>query len=161
VADLPPDVIERAERQVNAVFAKIIGGVMLWIGVAFVALFVWASYKILLLRRPPEFGMVALLGALAVLAAFCSLVGWRLFLNRPNRFGSILTPLGWRILGAMFGVFTIGFLLFWIMLIRDGASTDLMVIAVISIASSALFCHWCLSAARQGQANAGRSSGAL
>jgi len=161
VDDLPRDVIERAKRRVNAVFAKVIGGVMIWIGVAFVALLVWASYKVVTLDRAPEFGAVLLLGALAILAAFCSLIGWRLFLNRPNRFGSILTPLGWRILGAMFGVFAAAFLIFWVVLLRDGASTGLLVTAVTSVASCAVFCHWCLSAARQALANAARSNGAL
>lgn len=159
--DLPPDVVDRAESQVNAVFAKIIGGVMLWIGVAFVVLLAWASYKVMIVGRAPGFGALALLGVLAILAAFCSLVGWRLFLNRPNRFGSILTPRGWRVLAAMFGVLAIGFVVFWIILLRDQASTDLLVMVVTSVASCALFCHWCLSAARRALANVRRSNGAL
>jgi len=35
-----------------------------------------------------------------VIAAFCLLVGYRLLLNRPNRFGSLLTPVAWQILGV-------------------------------------------------------------
>jgi len=161
MSELPPDVVERAERRVNAIFAKVIGGVLLWIGVTFIALFVWASYKISVLNRALELGAFALLVAFAILAAFCSLIGWRLFLNRPNRFGSILSPLGWRILGAMFAVFAAAFVVFWIMLLRDGASTELMVTAVTSVASCAVFCYWCLSAARQALANATRPKRAL
>lgn len=159
--DLPPDVIERAERRVNAVFAKIVGGVMLWIGVVFVGLFIWASYKIMSLNRTPQLGAFLVLGAFAILAVFCSMIGWRLFLNRPNRFGSLLSPLGWRILGIMFGILAVAFSTFFVVvLLRDSASTELLVTAVTSVASCAIFSHWCWSAAQQALANATRSHGA-
>lgn len=161
MADLPPERLEGAERRVNAVFAKVIGGVMLWIGVAFGVLLVWASYKTAMLNRPLEFVPLLFLAGFAILAAFCSLVGWRLFLYRPNRFGSILSPWGWRILGGMFGASAVGLLAFWVVLLRDGASIALQVTAVTSVASSAAFCIWCLTAARQAIANAARSNGAL
>jgi len=77
VADLPPDVVERVQRRVDAIFAKVIGGVMLWIGLAFAGLFVWFSYKTL--NRPPDIAVLLVLAVFAILAAFCSLVGWRLF----------------------------------------------------------------------------------
>lgn len=161
MSDLPPDVIERAERRVNAIFAKVIGGVMLWIGVAFFALFAWASYKIMVLNRAPDYWAFVLLGVFALLATFCSLVGWRLFLNQPNRFGSILSPLGWRILGGVFGVLATAFVIVSVVLLRDGTSSDVLVMAVTSVASCAVFCHWCLLTARQAQANASRGNGAL
>jgi hypothetical protein len=161
VSDLPPHIIEDAERRVNAVFAKIIGGVMLWIGVAFVALLIWASYKIMMLNRSPDYWAFVLLGAFALLATFCSLVGWRLFLNQPNRYGSILSPVGWRVLAGVFGVLGAGFLIVSVVLLRDGISSNVLVTAVTSVASCAVFCHWCLVTARQAQANASRANGAL
>lgn len=90
--------------------AKIVGGVMLGIGVAFVALFVWASYKTAVLDRAPDLGAFATLGVLGVLAA--------------------------------------AFVAFWVVLLRDGASTELQITAATSVASSVLFCHLCLAAAR-------------
>jgi hypothetical protein len=161
MSDLPPDVIERAERRINAIFARIIGGVMLWIGVAFVGLFAWASYKIMALNRAPDYRALVLLGLSALLATFCSVVGWRLFLNRPNRFGSILGPLGWHMLGGVFGVLGSASFVVSVVLLRAGTSSDVLVMAVTSVASCAVFCHLCLRAARQAQANGSRRNGAL
>ena len=161
MSDLPPHIVESAERRVNAIFAKVIGGVMLWFGVAFVLLLVWASYKIVLLDRAPDYWAFALLGVFALLATFCSLVGWRLFLNQPNRYGSILSPVGWRILAGVFGVLGIGLFIVPVVLLRGGISNDFLVTAVTSLAACAVFCHWCLLTARQAEANASRPNGAL
>lgn len=161
MSDLPPDVIERAERRIAAIFAKIIGGVMLWTGVAFVGLFAWASYKIMSLNRAPDDWAFVLLGLSAVLAAFCSLVGWRLFLNQPNRFGSILSPLGWHMLGGVFAVLGGASLVVSVVLLRGATSSDVLVMAVTSVASCALFCRLSLHAARRAQANGSRRNGAL
>lgn len=37
-----------------------------------------------------------------VIAVFCLLAGYRLALDRPNRFGSLLSPVGWQILAGCF-----------------------------------------------------------
>ena len=160
--DIPPEVVQRAERQVNAVLAKVIGGVMLWIGVAAFGLLVWASYKLMLLDRRPEFGAFVLLDVFAIIGTYCALVGWRLFLNRPNRFGSILGPVGWRILGGTFGLSAIAFLIFAVALLRDvNASQDILAITVTSVASCAVFSHWCFLSARRVASTAANTNGAL
>ena len=160
--DIPPDVVQRAERQVNAIFAKVIGGVMLWIGVAFLGLLVWAVFKLMLLDRRPEFGALALLGVFAVVGAFCALVGWRLFLNRPNRFGSILGPVGWRILGGVFGFSALAFIVFAVALLRDGSlSQGVFATFVTAVVSCSIFSHWCFVSARRAASNSASSNGAL
>jgi hypothetical protein len=155
--DLPPEVFQRAERQVNAVLAKIIGGVLLWIGVAFLGLFVWALHKVVIIGRPLDTFAFVMLGVFAVLATFCALVGWRLFLNRPNRFGSILGPFGWRVLGTMFGVMAAAAFVHSVVLLRNGESSEgVLVTAVTTLVSCAIFCHWCFLAARRAVSNARR-----
>jgi hypothetical protein len=81
--------------------AKFCGGVLLWFGVAAMALPVWFLYGLATHDRPIALGAVILVGAFVIVAAFCLAVGWRLFLNRPNRYDSILSPLGWRFLGTV------------------------------------------------------------
>jgi len=161
--DFPPDVVRRAERQVNSIFAKVIGGVMLWIGVAAFGLLIWASYKLTLLDRHPELGAFVFLAVIAVVGAFCALVGWRLFLNRPNRFGSILGPVGWRILGGMFAMSTVAFLIFGFALLRENDFPgDMLATFVTAIVGAAIFSRWCLLSARRASANAAKSDhGAL
>lgn len=39
---------------------------------------------------------------LAVISLFCLLVGYRLTFQKPNRYNSILSPVGWCILGSIF-----------------------------------------------------------
>src|SRR5262245_47715125 len=100
--EIPPDEIQKAEGPVNRIYAKVVGGVMLWIGVAGLGLFVYFAYKLAVLGRTPAIGADVFMVVLAIVGVFCVYVGWRLFFNRPNRFGSILTPLGWRALCGLF-----------------------------------------------------------
>jgi hypothetical protein len=46
---------------------------------------------------------VQVLGAVAVvLAVFCSFIGYRMLLNKPNKGGSILPPSGWYVIAFLF-----------------------------------------------------------
>lgn len=44
----------------------------------------------------PDWPGVLILVAIGLVAYFLCLVSWRLIANRPNRFQSIMGPLGWR-----------------------------------------------------------------
>lgn len=157
MTDMPPEVIERAERRVDAIFAKVIGGVLLWVGVAFSGLFVWAAHAVVILGRPLNAFALVMLGVFAVVATFSVLVGWRLFLNRPNRYGSILSPTSWRVLGTMFGAMGAAGLIISVVLLRDGLSSDEALISGIAAAVfCAMLCHWCFLAARRAVANVTR-----
>jgi hypothetical protein len=131
--------LKEAERRVNAVFARIIAVLMLSIGLAFIALFVWASYKVAVLARTPEVGAFVVLAVFATLAAFCSLVGWRLF--RPNKYGSVLAPVGWRILGSVFAATA---LLILVVGVRFQALDVLS-----GVVFSGTFSWWCFVRAQQ------------
>lgn len=56
-----------------------------------------------------EPGLAALLVVVVSISWFCSSTGWRLALNRPNRYGSIIRPWAWRTLGAISLVLAITF----------------------------------------------------
>jgi hypothetical protein len=44
-----------------------------------------------------------------LLSIFCLVVGYRLALNRPNRYGSILPPTAWAVLAGIFGTAGLAF----------------------------------------------------
>jgi hypothetical protein len=134
---------------------------MLWIGVGFAALLVWLAYGLVILNRAPAYWVFLLLGVVALFTTFCLRVGWRFFFNRPNQFGSILSPLGWRILAGCFAVLTIVSLFELVVVLRDGASRDVLVVFVTSGVGSAVFCYFSLLRAQQTLANARRTHSAL
>ncbi len=87
---------------------KIVGGVTLWVGVAFGALLCWSLYRLASpSARSIDMPIVVFLGAVAVIALFCLSVGYRLFFNRPSPYGSILGPVGWRICGGFLGLWAV------------------------------------------------------
>jgi hypothetical protein len=137
--------------KVDAVFARLIGLVAGLIGIAAVALAGWASYKVYPLEhRAPGFVVIAMF---LVIGVFFFLVGWRLLLNRPNRYGSILSPVGWRVLGSLFAVVGIGLFAFFVgtmTLTLDTISTT-----AVPVIGSAVFSYWCFRSAGRASANAG------
>lgn len=79
---------------------RIVGSVLLVFGFALAGLLI-----LIFVRhsgRPSELGVVVA-GAIA-LTAFCLVLGYRLVFNRPNKRGSLLSPIGWRALATCFGV---------------------------------------------------------
>lgn len=72
---------------------RIVGGILLVIGLLLLALGLWfASHQILL-------------GAAAfAISSFFLLTGYRLLLHRPNQYGSLLSPFGWRVLAGGFAL---------------------------------------------------------
>lgn len=140
--------------KVDAVFARLIGLVAGLIGIAAVTLAGWASYKVYPLEhRVPGFVLIAIFLGIGV---FFLLVGWRLLLNRPNRYGSILSPVGWRVLGSLFAVVGIGLLAFFV-----GTMTltlDTISPMAVSVIGSAVFSYWCFRSASRASANAGASA---
>jgi hypothetical protein len=152
---LTPKEKKAIKAKVHAVFARAIGVVAALIGVTAIALALWASYKVYPLQHRTA-GFV-LIGMFLVIGVFFLLVGWRLSLNRPNRFGSLLSPLGWRALGALFAAVGIGLSAFFV-----GTTTltlnDVSIMAV-PVIGSGVFAYWCFRAANKASANA--SAGAL
>ena len=139
---LTPTEIAAIKAKVDAVFARLIGLVAGTIGIAAMALAGWASFKVYPLEhRAPGFVVI---GAFLVIGVFFLLVGWRLLLNRPNRYGSILSPVGWRVLGSLFAFFV-------------GTMTltlDTILKVAAPVIGSAIFSYWCFRSARRARANA-------
>ena len=76
--------MEKAERKVHAAPEKVVGGVMLCIGLASFGALVWASRKVMSLDRALDVGDVVILSVFAIFASFCVWMGWRLFRSPPS-----------------------------------------------------------------------------
>jgi hypothetical protein len=136
------------ERRANRWLAKLVGGVLLWFGVAAVGLFFWAIYKIASFGEMPDWKIYLLIAGFASIGVFCVSVGWRLFLDRPNRYGSSLSPMSWRILGTMFGLLGAAFIALTFAFASDAQADFLSSIAA-SVAAVCLLSYWCFRLARQ------------
>jgi len=90
--------------QMKALFARLIGGVLSLSGLAIIAVFLRVIWALIDARRALESSGLLILGGLLTVGLFCTLVGFRLVLNRPNRYGSILSPNGWAVLGFLFAL---------------------------------------------------------
>lgn len=86
--------------EVSKPVLRTVGSVLLAFGFALTSLLI-----LILVRhsgRPAELGAVVA-GTIA-LTSLCFLLGYRLVLNRPNKRGSLLSPVGWRVLATCFGL---------------------------------------------------------
>ena len=92
----------RTNNPADRLMPVLVGGVISWIDVALLALFIWVLWSAINRPNVVDAGVIALCAGLLIVGTFCALVGFRLFLNRPNKYGSILSPVGWRVLGALF-----------------------------------------------------------
>ncbi|MCW8879267.1 MAG: hypothetical protein OQJ89_02695 [Kangiellaceae bacterium] len=90
---------ELNEKVTNA-YARLIGFASFLIGLIALIFASWAGY----LGLHADFSSVAVvfLGVVFLVSAFFLNVGWRMLMNRPNRYGSILSPLSWVIVGFLF-----------------------------------------------------------
>lgn len=81
---------------------RLAGGVLSWFGVGLLLL---TAMGLLSMVRYPAYRdalHVALMIGGLLLGIFCGIVGFRMFLDRPNRFGSAMAPAAWRALGIVF-----------------------------------------------------------
>jgi hypothetical protein len=62
---------------------RLIGGVVLAIGLASFGALLWICRRVLLSSRTWDLGDLAILGVFAMFGAFCLWSGWRLFLSAP------------------------------------------------------------------------------
>jgi O-antigen/teichoic acid export membrane protein len=88
--------------------ARLAGLVLLLFGIAVGALTGVGIERQLVYSGTIERSAVILLSVLVVVSAFCTFVGYRLVFNRPNRYGSLLSPNAWIVLAGVFA--TVGLL---------------------------------------------------
>lgn len=96
--------LQSSEFPAPPMLVRACGFVMSALGVAIGAAGLWFVYRLWVLDRlnpPVDLVFVAVSVTIAV---FCVMVGLRLYLNRPNRYGSLMTPTGWTILGSVFNL---------------------------------------------------------
>ncbi len=90
------------KRGVDLWLLRSIGALALVAGVPFVALagFVVIKLNSRVLAEQPPF-VLMMLAAPVLIAAFLLSVGWRLLLNRPNKYQSLLHPVAWWVIAAL------------------------------------------------------------
>jgi hypothetical protein len=84
-----------------------VGGVLLLGGVPFGALLVWAISLVIPPRSVDLLTAFVTFAVLGGIEMFCVGVGYRLFFNRPNLYGSIFGPFGWMALGIVLTILTV------------------------------------------------------
>jgi ATP-dependent Clp protease adapter protein ClpS len=78
--------------------ARIVGGISLAFGIALPMLVILVVERQLAVHGEFDKSLVVMVPFCLVISAFCALVGYRLLFNRPNRNGSLLSPVGWMAL---------------------------------------------------------------
>src|SRR5262245_18579609 len=81
---------------------RLAGAIMLAFGIGLAILALWMMERQDTLHREVELGTAVFVAILVTVSACSLLVGYRLVLNRPNRHGSIMPPIGWKILAGVF-----------------------------------------------------------
>lgn len=89
--------------------ARVAGGILLAFGVALVALVSVAVLRQVESVAAADATALLVIALLGVLSIFCLAVGYRLALNRPNRYGSMLSPPAWAVLAGAFALGGFGF----------------------------------------------------
>jgi hypothetical protein len=147
-ASVVEDVRDTAQRlaereplpETYSALTRISGAILTLFGVGILAMTIlFATRMVELYPRLDHRGPIIVLG-LAALAVFCLTLGYRLLLNRPNRYGSLLSPGTWRAL-------SIGFLGFVLLLVGLSflSPTRLSVGALIG---ALMIAGWCWIAGR-------------
>ncbi len=95
--------------QVSTLTVKLAGAIMLGFGIGSAILAVWIIERHFALHKAGEIGKIVFVTLLVIVCTFCSLVGYRLLFNRPNRHGSTLSPSAWRMLAGFFWMLGMGF----------------------------------------------------
>jgi ABC-type polysaccharide/polyol phosphate export permease len=132
----------------SRVVARTSGIVLLIAGLAIEALFLFVAERQLSLRDTIERSALVVSVVLSIVGFVCIVVGLRLTLNRPNRYQSLLPPLGWYAISLLFAVLgpSLGYLA-----VRRGDYEH-----IIGAACSIVIAFWCWKAGRTA-ASRGRS----
>jgi tetratricopeptide (TPR) repeat protein len=125
---------------------KVVGAILALIGGAAGALLVLLVFRLVRTYIAPDRGVLIFAAILFGVSAFCLNLGYRLVLNRPNRYGSLLSPGAWRVMALWFVMVTL-FLAFFTLRAppRAGAPGTGIVLAPLLFAA----CCWMAGRAAQ------------
>ena len=127
------DITDRPGR----IMLKIAGSVLSLAGVGLLALSFALLYFAWLDDRTIDRIWLITFSICVIVGAFCTIVGFRMFLNRPNAYRSALSPAGWILLGTLFACGAI-----LCMLLGFSAKASLLDTLIVTL-SGALFAVWC------------------
>lgn len=90
------------KRGVDSWLLRSIGALAVVAGMPFVALAGFAAIRLnsMVLAKQPVFSL-AMLAVPGLIATFLLSVGWRLLLNRPNKYQSLLHPVAWWVIATI------------------------------------------------------------
>ncbi len=119
---------------------RAVGAAILSCGVTLLVFLVWFSYRVAIVGKAFELGVLTFMGVTVSITAFCLFMGYRLSLDRPNQHGSLLSPLGWKVLGGVFALFAIGTAVLFLWVAQYAG--------LVGSACAAVFASWCVRAAK-------------
>ncbi|HEY4370014.1 MAG TPA: hypothetical protein VGN07_22465 [Steroidobacteraceae bacterium] len=95
----------------DTLLARVAGLLLCPFGLAVLGLAVFLGYRGL--TAGTDFpAVLAVMTIFALIGVFCAVTGYRLLFNRPNRYGSLLSPIGWWILSGLFAAMALGLAVF-------------------------------------------------
>lgn len=91
----------------STIIARLSGGILLAFGIGLAILSVWGLERQFAFGRAGQLSGLAPFAVFLAISGFCSLTGYRLLFRKPNRHGSLLSPVGWKILAGFFGILAV------------------------------------------------------
>jgi hypothetical protein len=132
--------------KMNPIIIRITGSILFLVGIGFVVSSLWIIIGQFALLGTVRLNALPLVLGLGLISFFCIVVGYRLTFNRPNKYGSILSPISWIVLGLIFGVFGLGIIISIIFI--NHFPTRFISVAIFSILFAAV-CWYAGSLARK------------
>jgi len=136
-----PGTAESDAQPVEPWLARSLGFILFAFGVLLLGLLAWGAFRVKSKLGPLGFEVLILAAGVLVVGVFCFMVGGRLFLALPNRYGSILSPFGWHTLGLLSLATGIAI---GVAALRAGRVDDL-----VGTASTVIFALWCHRAVKR------------
>jgi hypothetical protein len=96
--------VGRMMHVLNRVVARLAGATLVVACLVLSVLVVWTIQRQVDLNGALEPAVLLFAAVCTIVALVCGVLGVRLTLNRPNRYQSLLPPLGWYALTSFFGV---------------------------------------------------------
>jgi len=90
--------------QQDVILARFAGLILFAFGLGLVALSTGLVVRQLEFYRTVPAKALGMVSVFTLIAVFCIPVGFRLLFNRPNRYGSVLSPGGWFTLSSVFAI---------------------------------------------------------